>query len=53
MLMDLQSESGGAVSEEMLKESLASNMRWVREIDLGDMLQDGRLLFNKYYEAGL
>lgn len=53
MLMDLQSESGGAVSEEILKESLASNMRWVWEVDLGGMLENGKLLFNKCYEVGL
>lgn len=52
MLLDLQSPSGGKVTEEMLKESLASNMRWVWNVDLEGMLTKAKRLFNICQQAG-
>ena len=48
LLMDLQREDGFEVTDEMLKQSLASNMKWVWEIDLERMLEEVHALFKKY-----
>jgi salicylate hydroxylase len=53
MFMDLQMEGGGEVSDERLKNSLASNMKWVWEVDLEDMLRAARVAFKKYKELHL
>lgn len=48
LLMDLQREDGLEVMDEMLKQSLASNMKWVWEVDLEPMLEEAHFLFMKY-----
>ena len=48
LLMDLQKEDGFEVTDEMLKQSLASNMKWIWEVDLERMLEEAHALFKRY-----
>ena len=51
MMLDLQKPDGGLVTGEELKRSMEENQDWVWEVDLGQMLQQGKELFRKFSEA--
>jgi len=50
-MLDLQKPDGGLVTGEELKRSMEENQDWVWEVDLGQMLQQGKELFRKFSEA--
>ena len=52
MFLDLQSPSGGEVTEEILTESLKRNMKWIWAVDLEGMLADAKHHFKTYKDTG-
>ncbi len=48
MMLDFQNPDGGTVSGESLKKSMESNMEWVWEVDLQQMLNEAKVLFWSY-----
>ena len=51
LMLDLQSEDGVEVTDEMLKMFLQSNMEWVWEVDLEKMQEEAQVLFRKYKQT--
>jgi len=52
LLLDLQKEGGGDVTETELLRDLEEKMQWIWGADLVGMLENGRALLRKYKNAG-